>query len=86
MGQYNYKCVIEAQLVSALIFLSEDQYIQGSDFILLGSNSPCSVFLKMEFVPGNKVDSKCFPVLTPSLSLMDGNWLTFIDHLENEQL
>ena len=76
MGQYNYKCASgEAQLVSALIFLSEDQYIQGLDFILLGSNSPCSVFLKMEFVLGNKVDSKCFPVLTPPLSLIDGNWL-----------
>ena len=75
MGQYNYKCVSEAQLVIALICLSEDQYIQGSDFILLGSNSPCSVFLKMEFVLANKVDSKCFPVLTPPLSLIDGNWL-----------
>ena len=79
MRQYNYKCVSEAQLVSALIFLSVDQgsgirsVDQGSDFILLGSNSPCSVFLKMEFVLGNKVDSKCFPVLTPVLSLIDGN-------------
>ena len=88
MGQYNYKCVIEAQLVSALIFLSEDQYIQGLDFILLGSNSTCLVFLKMEFVLGNKVDSKCFPVFTPVLSLIDGNWLilAIIDHFENEQL
>ena len=42
----------------------------------------------MEFVLGNKVDSKCFPVLTPVLSLIDGNWLilAIIDHFENEQL
>ena len=73
MGQYNYKCVSEAQLVIALICLSEDQYIQGSDFILRGSNSTSLVFLKMEFVLANKVDSKCFPVLTPVLSLIDGN-------------
>ena len=74
MEQYNYKCASgEAQLVSALIFLSEDQCWAQISSCYIGSNSTCLVFLKTEFMLVNKVDSKCFPVLTPVLSLVDGN-------------
>ena len=87
MGQYNYKCASgEAHLVSALIFLSEDQY--------RAQISSCKVatalawyFLKWNSYLAKKLIANVVTSLLSSALFMatDLYW-RFIDHFENEQL